>query len=112
MAMHVSDVGELLLRRARSATLRPVLQVSGLDHGLLRVATGERWELDPVPHGGFSLLVLDGMATCGSQELRESLGTGHLVIFDEGDSVLIVNDGPGSFVSLTTSLAELEEQSL
>ncbi|MEC9072496.1 MAG: hypothetical protein VX938_08970 [Myxococcota bacterium] len=111
--MHVSDVGELLVRRVRKGALQPILQVSGLEHGLLRVAKGDQWTLDPVPEGGFSLLVLDGVATCGTEDLRESLGTGHLVVFDSGDSASIFNDGPGPFVGLATSVtgeAEVAEE--
>ena len=112
MAMHVSDVGELLATRARTTTLKPTLEACGLNHGLLRVATGERWSLDAAPTGGLSLLVLDGVATCGTSDLRESLGAGHLVIFDEGQGFEIVNDGDATFVGLTTRCREFQEHAV
>ena len=112
MAMHVSDVGELLLKRGRGTTFQPTLEAGGIDHAVLRIVTGDRWSLAPVPAGGLSLLVLDGVATCGTDDLRESMGTGHLMIFDEGERLEIVNDGEGAFIALATRLSLLEEDAL
>ena len=40
------------------------------------------------------------------------MGTGHLMIFDEGERLEIVNDGEGAFIALATRLSLLEEDAL
>ena len=103
---------DLILTAEQETTLKPALEACGLNHALLRVATGERWSLDAAPTGGLSLLVLEGVATCGTTDLRESLGAGHLVIFDEGQGFEIINDGDAAFLCLTTRCREFQEQVL
>ena len=99
--MHVADVGEALLARARGTRQTVLLETGPWEQALLRVATGERWQMTAEPMG-LQILVLEGMATVLCTSMRETLGSGHLAVFDGGEDVEVVNDGDQPFVALMT----------
>ena len=100
MAMHVADVGKALQKRSRGTGQTHVLDAGPWSHQLVRVAQGDAWQRDIDTSAGISLLVLEGMATVSCSSMRETLGVGHLAVFESIASVNIVNDGDVTFLAL------------
>ena len=111
MPMHVADVGEALLARARGTRQTVLLESGPWEQALLRVDTGDHWRMNAEP-GGLQLLVLEGMATLACTSLRETLGPGHLAIFDGGEEVEVINDGDQPFLALLTQHLDSELEDL
>ena len=100
MAMHVADVGKALLGRVRGTQELQVLDAGPWSHQVVRIAAGDTWRREVETAGGISLLVLEGMATVSCSSMRETLGAGHLVVFESVDTVEVTNDSDEAFLAL------------
>ncbi len=95
MSMSVADLGELLtLPLEGSEACHPVLAGGHSEWSLLRLAPDARWTAPDADLEERALLLLEGFATVEVDELRQSVGSGHVVIVDAGAALMIHNDHP------------------
>ena len=109
MTMTVADIGSALLSLDNDAShseVTPLIEGQGHEWSLLSVSPGETWSKGSETSPLFQLLVLEGFATCADAAGRQSVGSGHLVVFNSEGSLTITNQyskpKPKSHNSLTT----------
>lgn len=104
--MKVVDVAVALERLGEGTGSTPLLEAGGESWQLLRVEPGDRFEVrgEGADGGGSAsaraLLVLDGEATFRVDELRQSLGSGHLLLVEHGERLSVTGDGTAPMTAL------------
>lgn len=100
MPITVADLGHLLVEPSTIDGARPLLIGSHTAWSLLRLEAGARWVAPPADLEERAVLLLEGFATVEVDELRQSLGSGHLVLVDPGASLEIHNDHVGPLAAI------------
>ena len=93
MSMSVADLGELLTAPAAGAVdCHPVLAGGHSEWSLLRLPPDATWTAPDADLEERALLMLQGFATIEVDALRQSVGSGHLLIVDAGATLTVHND--------------------
>ncbi|MFT7581506.1 MAG: quercetin dioxygenase-like cupin family protein [Myxococcota bacterium] len=105
--MKVVDLALILSRLADTETdpateIRTLLRTEDTDYTLVSLAAGERWpthEAEPATAAGdTTFLMLEGVATWVTGDIRQSLGSGHLIVLDAVTPLHVINDGSSPVV--------------
>jgi hypothetical protein len=100
MPITISDIGRALLACAEdvsSTSTEPLVSAYGHQWSVLTVAAGQTWSRPDVGEQPMSMLVLEGHASCNDGSGRQSIGSGHLVIFDGDAPQTLTNETPKPF---------------
>lgn len=110
MPMTVSDAGQTLntLSETPSATaVVPLLNAPGQQWSVITIAAGESWSTSSGGSHSLGLVALEGCATASDETGRQSIGSGHVVAIEAGDSLTVTNEAAQPFRALIASTSPL-----
>ncbi len=92
-------LAELESRAAADKTaLTPLAETPAMTWQLLELPPAGRWEASAAEHGEVAAMVLEGIATWQLDDVRQSLGPGHVIVAARNARLEAHNDSPARVV--------------